>query len=302
MSSTQQTLALTLLVDATVESACALGQGERDRKAEEAERQTQAAASLLRAGDIRALMLAGFLAVTVLAPFLIGHFLLTKTFLLKPDPGVYYPEVRGVLDHFLPTYLAGLVPIMFGVGLFLVVRRPWRGRVFTVTLGWISIVGCLIVLIPSTQSKWRDAELKTIAKLRETPFPFSDRFYNCASWDLHAENGIHEPELWQVHLGQRKGSNVDGCNRVLVYRGWDFVGRYDLPDSDTFTGDVVINHVDWTEPFETKGSAEIWAQNSKTGMRYPMNPVATNIDLSTTNGRRLNFSLDGAGAGRFDLQ
>jgi len=33
-----------------------------------------------------------------------------------------------------------------------------------------------------------------------------------------------------------------------------------------------------------------------------MNPVGTNIDLATEQGRRLNFSLDGAGVNKFELR
>lgn len=302
MTHSNEALALTLLVDATAESARAQGQGVRDSRAEQARREIQAAAGRRRDGDLQAMMLGGFLAVTVLAPFLIGHFLLTKTFVLEPDDGVYYDEVRGIWDHFLPTYLAGLIPIVLALGVFLVARRPWQGRTATVALGWVAVFGSVVVLLPIARSQWHDAEQQTIAKLRETAFPFGDRYYDCASWDIHAENGVQQPELWQVHLGQLKGSDVDGCNRVNVYRGWQFVGAYNLPDGDIFTGDVVINHVGWDTPYETSGSGEVWSKNSTTGLRTPMNPVGTNIDLPTESGRRLNFSLDGAGADRFELR
>ena len=105
-----------------------------------------------------------------------------------------------------------------------------------------------------------------------------------------------------MHLGQLMGSEVDGCNRVNVYRGWQFVGAYNLPDGDTFTGDVVINHVGWSRPYETSGSGDVWSEDGDTGQRVPMNPVGTNVELTTETGRRLNFSLDGAGSERFDLR
>lgn len=37
-----------------------------------------------------------------------------------------------------------------------------------------------------------------------------------------------------------------------VYRGWQFVGAYNLLDGDIFTGDVVINHVGWDTPLRDK--------------------------------------------------
>lgn len=302
MAGSNDALALALLIDATAETAQAQGQGIRDSRDAEARRQVELAASRRRGGDWSAVMLAGFLIVTVLVPFLIGHFLLTKTFVLKPDAGVYEEQARGIGDHFLATYLAGLIPIVLALGIFLVARTPWQGRQPAVTAGWIAVAGSLVILLPFAQSKWHDAEQKTVAKLRETAFPFASRYYHCASWDIHAENGLHQPELWQVHLGRLKGSDVDGCNRVIVYRGWQFVGAYDLPDGDTFTGHVVINHAGWSRPLEDSGGTEVWATNNATGQRVPMNPVATNIDLATENGHRLQFSLDGAGAGAFGLQ
>lgn len=198
-------------------------------------------------------------------------------------------------------YLGGLIPIVLALGVFLVARTPWQGRRAAVVGGWVAVVGSLVLLLPITQSKWHDAEQKTVAKLRETAFPFADRYYHCVSWTFHAENGEQQPELWQVHLGRLKGSTVDGCNRVNVYRGWLFVGAFNLPDGDTFTGHVVINEVSWGHPLEDSGGTDVWSTNNDTGMRVPMNPVGTNIDLSTEGGRRLEFSLDGAGTGRFDL-
>ena len=302
MALSNETLALALLVDATAEQARESGQISRDGRAEQERREIEAVASRRRDGDRRAIALAAFLTVTVIVPYLIGHFLLRKTFVLAPDPGVYEEDVRGFWDHFLATYLGGLIPIAALLGVFLLARQPWQGRTGAVAIGAVALVGSLAVLLPVAQAQWHDAEQKAVDTLRETAFPFADRYYDCESWEIHAENGIHQPELWQVHLGRLKGSDVDGCNRVNVYRGWQFVGAYNLPDGDTFTGDVVVNEAGWSQPLEMSGSGDVYSTNTKTGARVPMNPVATNIDLATANGRRLNFSLDGAGANRFDLR
>jgi len=151
-------------------------------------------------------------------------------------------------------------------------------------------------------SQWHKSEQTAIGKLRETPYPFAKRFLNCNSWEISAENGLEQPELWQVHLGQLKHSGVDGCNRVNVYRGWAFVGAYNLPGGDTFTGHVIVNHEGWPEPYETSGSGDIRAVSTKTGLPVPMNPIATNVELKTEQGRSLQFSLDGAGHGGFELR
>lgn len=101
------TLVLALLLDASAETAREQGQRIRDQRAEEARGRVRSAASDLSGNDTMAVLFAGFLAITVLAPFLIGHFLMTETFVLKPDPGVYEESVRGISDHFWATYLGG---------------------------------------------------------------------------------------------------------------------------------------------------------------------------------------------------
>jgi hypothetical protein len=267
-----------------------------------ARRTERQAEQRLRAGDLFAAKAAVFLAVTVLGPFLIGHFLLRKTFVLNPDPGVYAEEARGIWDHLLATYMAGLVPIALALGIFLVARRPWQNRVVGVVCGWVALVGSILILLPIAMSEWHKAEQTTITKLRETAFPFHDKYLNCASWNFGAENGAQQPELWQVHLGRTLGTSVDGCNRVNVYRGWQFVGAFDLPDGDIFTAAITVNHVGWDRPYQTQGSGDISSVDRETGSQFPMNPIATNVDLPTANGRVLAFSLDGAAAGRFELR
>lgn len=278
-------------------------QNAREKAAAEAvAAETARAAQRRSAGDIRAIRWAVALALTGVVPFLIGHFLLTKTFILKPNPGVYDGQARGIVDHLLATYLAGLVPIALALGIFLVARPPWQGRTVAVVVGAIALAGSVVVLLPMAISKWNAAEQKTIAKLRETAYPFSDRYYSCANWKIHAENGLHDPELWQVYLAQVKGTSGSACNRVWVYRGWQPVSSFDLPDGDAFTGEAIVNHFDWTNPIHEQGTGDIWSQNSATGARVAMNPMATNIELPTANGQVLQFTLDVAGTGGFRLK
>lgn len=252
--------------------------------------------------DIFGIGLAIVAAITVLVPFLIGHFLMTRTFVLEPDPDVYAEEVRGISDHFLATFLAGLIPITALLGAFLVLRRPWAGRTWPVVAGGIALLSTVALLLPVTKSEWHDAEQTTVAKLRETAFPYADRYVDCASWTIGAENGAHQPELWQVHLGLAKGTSVDGCNLAAVYRGWRFVGNFTLPDGDVFTRDIEVNHFGWDVPYRDSGGSDISQVSRASGARSPMNPKATNIVLPTAAGRMLDFNLDGAGAGQFNLR
>jgi len=226
----------------------------------------------------------------------------THTFVLKPDPEVYIAEARGIKDHFLATYLAGLLPLVVLLGIFLVVRRPWQARMPSVVCGWVALIGAAVILLPATMSAWRDAEHTTVAKLRDTAFPFTDKYVSCGGWTISAENGAHQPELWQVHLGQTAGTSSNGCNRVIVYRGWQYVGAFGLPDGEMFTRDIVVNHVGWAQPYRGAGSGDIWQVNRNTGVRTAMNPLATNVDLPTESGRVLDFNLDGAGSEKFELR
>jgi hypothetical protein len=301
MAMSNEALALALLADATAEAAQTQGRQARDERVEAAQSRVRQAASSRGEGDTFAAFVAAALAVTVLGPFLIGHLLMVKTFVLKPDPGVYNQTIRGIGDHFFAIYLGGLVPIVLLLGIFLVARTPWEYRRAAVIGGWLAIAGTLVFLIPMAQSKWHAAEEKSMAKLRDSSFPFSSQYLTCASWTVAAENGAKDPELWQVYLAQRQNSGVRGCNRVEVYRGWQFVGQYDLPDGNTFTTTVEVNYPGWNKPFRQQGSGTIVAEFTSTGQTYAMNPVCTNIALATANGLTLEFSLDGAGSNGFNL-
>ena len=301
MAISNEALALVLLTEVTAEEAQILGEQARDQRIEAAQSRVRQAASSRGDGDMFAAFIAAALAITVLGPFLIGHLLMTKTFVLKPDPGVYNQTIRGISDHFFAIYLGGLVPIALLLGIFLVARTPWRYRRTAVIGGWLAIAGTLVFLIPTAQSKWHADEEKSMGKLRETAFPFARQYLTCASWTVAAENGAKDPELWQVYLGQRANSGVQGCNRVSVYRGWQFVGLFDLPDRNTFTSTVEVNYPGWNKPFRQQGSGSIVAEFTNTGQTFAMNPICTNIALATVNGLTLEFSLDGAGSNGFNL-
>ncbi|QSE87068.1 hypothetical protein [Rhodococcus koreensis] len=251
--------------------------------------------------DWIAIGLAALAAVTVLGPYLIGHFLMRRTPLLEEYQAIFDPEVRGIWDHFGPDYLAGLVVIAALLALFLLVR-PWKFRTISIVIGWVVVAVTLFFLLPMTTSTWDAAEGKSLANLRETAFPFAERYYDCASWTFASENGAQQPELWQVHLGQLKGASVDGCNKVDVYRGWRFVGTFVLDGGDTFTSEITVTSPDWSEPYDQDtGSGEIYSVSGTTGEHAAFNPVTTSIQLPTEFGRVLQFTLDGAGRDGFTI-
>lgn len=310
---TNDNLAAVLLADATAGLAqqqaataraqIAAGELAEARRLEEIERTRLAGieatqrqqANRRRGADHSAMVLATVAAVTVLVPYLIGHFLLRKTPVLELDPAVYDERARGLADHFLPDYLGGLAVVGVLLALYLLLR-PWAFRASSVIVGWVLVAALLIVLLPTTVSKWNDAEAKTIASLRETSFPFQEEFHHCYSWDFDAENGASQRELWQVHLGSTLGTTVTGCNRINIYRGWLYVGAFDLGNGDTFTGDIVVNMPNWTEAFSTTGSSSIYQID-----RQAMNPLAVGVDLSTAFGSHVRFTLDGGANNQFTV-
>ena len=307
-------IAMTLLVDAATAMASEQGQQARDARAEEVraeqeeqdrrnrqaaeerERQASTAARRLVQQDRWAASYAAIAAVTVLVPFLIGHIGMRRTFVLRPSNAVYDPQVRSIFGAFKADYVAGMVPIVLVLALFLLVR-PWSRRTASVVAGW-GLVGATIVLLTVAMSSWDAAEFGEAAKLRETEYPFSSKYLTCGSWTFEAENGAAQTELWQVYLAQTVGTPGWECNRVNVYRGWTFVGAIDLDQGDTFTGDATVANSTWSQPFDASQARDIYS-TAPDGTRVPMNPIGTQMNLQTTQGRTLSFSLDGAGYGAY---
>ena len=278
--------------------AAELRQQAEARAQSEAMEQLRADVRISR--DRKCMLAAAALCVTVLAPLGIGYFAMSKILSFEPDPAVYDDGVRKWTDAFGAYYFAGVLPILVILAAALL-WPPLHRRPLSVVVGCLVVVGALTSGSVAT-SKWTEAEHERATRLRETPFPFADRYVDCASWNISAENGAQQPELWQVHLGQLKGTSPDGCNRVSVYRGWQVVGSYNLPNGDVFTREITVNHVGWTRVYQQTGSGDIWQTSNTTGERIPMNPRATNVDLPTADGRVLRFNLDGAGADQFELR
>lgn len=283
------------------------GQAQQQRDAaEERERlhRVQERARLAkprRDNDYMAMGSAGLACVTVLGPYLLGHFALRKTFLLAPDSRVFDEQARGLADHFWADYLGGVTAIGALLAVFLLVRpREFRQR--EMIIGGVIAAVTVLVLLPTTLSWWHEAEGNTVTSLRESAFPFAARYVDCASWEIEAENERWQHELWQVHLGQTKGSpRVSECNQVSVYRGWERVGSFDLDNNDHFTESITVRDVTWSAPFTTDRSTTIYSTTAQ-GTRVRMKPADVTVELPTTDGRTITFDLVGSAAGRFEVR
>lgn len=176
-----------------------------------------------RKGTDLALNLFGIGAcVTVLVPWLLGRFVLRDSF-FRGSEGVYDGAVRQDGSYFFSDWVMGCAVILFLLA-FLLIIRPWSGRIGTVVWGFVLIAASASFLIPTSVHAWSNAEETSRIALSKTSYPFSEKKYSCGSETILATDG----NLWQVHQAQRAGSTSSGCDRVAIYAGWMDKGRVDL--------------------------------------------------------------------------
>lgn len=298
-------LARLILVETTLGTALAqvaTAQAERhaaeQREQDRRDQERLRAAQPRRANDYTALSAAGLACVTVLVPYLLGHFLMRKTFVLDPDPRVYDDEARGLADHFWADYLGGVVVIGALLAVFLLARpREFRQR--EMIIGGIIAGATLILALPTAMSEWQSAENKTVTALRETAYPFDSRYLSYDSWSVDGQDATGLPEKWQIHLGNTKGT-PRGSNRINIYRGWRDAGAYNLGGGDTFTGELTLTDAQIGKPYTTKSSGPIVSKIN--GVEQRMDPAGVSIELPTENGRTVVFTLAGGANGQFELR
>ncbi|MFI7000830.1 hypothetical protein [Nocardia sp. NPDC050175] len=283
-------LAAVLLADATAGQAREQHQRlradeaeARRRRADVTEQEQRRKAQGRRENDYAAMVFAALICLTVLGPYLIGHFAIRRTSLLAPDLRVFDGAVRGLTDHFGPDYLAGAAAVTAVLAVFLLVR-PWSFRVSSVVIGWALVAGLVAWLLPLTTTKWHDAEQTSVTKLASTAFPFNDRFYSCdgyrysINWSAGAVGGARS-EVWQIYLSQAAGF-AGGCNRIDVYNGWQRVGVFTTGDGDTFLSGR-------------------WANTDISVGVFYLNTIW--VSVPTRNGGTMRFTLEGAQHNEFLL-
>ncbi|MFE1596956.1 hypothetical protein [Nocardia sp. NPDC058705] len=296
-------LARVVLMEAVLGTAVAAGVDARaarvaEERATEERRQQQGRGATRgrREADHGAIGLTVFVCITILGPYLLGHFVIRRTLLLQPDSRVYEEQARGITDHWWADYFGGVTAILALLALFLLVR-PWAFRRTEVGTGWAVAIFTLVVLVPLTIAQWHDAEEKTVTSLREGSFPHADRYLNCASYTFLAKDESGRPETWQVHLGSTKGTHPRNCNRADIYRGWRFTSAYDLGNGDEFTEEIEATSTDWNNAVTAPSSTVI--SQRKNGR---IDPANLTVHLTTEADRRLVFTLTGGANGQFELR
>ncbi|WP_019931270.1 hypothetical protein [Nocardia sp. BMG111209] len=234
----------------------------------------------LRESDKAVLTLAIALAITVLAPYLIGHFLMRKTGLMAPDPAVYDGAVRSLGDYFPADYFAGVAVLAALTAIFLLVR-PWHHRVPSVVTGWVLVFALFAFLLPKAAESWQHGERVSAGKLASTAFPFGSRYYQCDSYRYSIDWKEGGRETWQIYLTQESGFAGRGCNRVAVYAGWHQVGEFTTTDGDTFVPNS------WDNTDISRGG---------------FNLTTIRISVRTARNGTLGFSLEDARNNRFALR
>ncbi|MGX7724560.1 hypothetical protein [Rhodococcus sp. 5G237] len=302
-------LARAVLADATAVHAAQLEVERRNqvaeerRRAQEAERQRleaerraaeEASLRRRRSIDSNVMGVAGFAAITLVVPWLIGHFLLRGWF-LQEDSRVFDAEIRPILPYFWAELLAGWAILGLLAGAVLALR-PWTGRVVAAVLGVVLVIGGFW-LASTASSLFDSAEAESVAKLRSTEFPFESRYFNCGYGFEFDEYPTEADQLagtnltkWQMYLGSEMGYAGDGCNRFLVYAGWQFMGEFTLRDGTEFqdTGnDYMWVYLPQTNDTYFDSGLEIWA--------YDRSQVWLNA--RTTDGRVVSTNLAEAGNG-----
>lgn len=229
--------------------------------------------------DIRMIVTWFCLCVTVLVPYLIGHFGIRRTNWLPADSALFDARVRGLATYFLPDYLSGVITLSLLLSAFMLLRN-WNRRTPNIIGAAALTLACAFVVYPFALEKWRTAETESIHKLATTAFPFDDQYYTCDSaiYEIEWTNGAEEP--WQIYLARTQNSQ-DGCNLVEVYRGWTYIGSFAMHDGDVFTPGT------WNNTDISSGGFtldQIW------------------INLATDNGGTLRFTLAGAGRAEFTVE
>lgn len=176
-----------------------------------------------RAFDRRVIVGAIAACATVLAPWLLGRWVLRDTFFRAPTG--LDPRVREDAAYFFSDWLMGCAVVLLAAGALLIVR-PWRAGLGRVVTGAVFVTAGIVLISTSTGS-WSSAEARSAELMRTSAYPFSDRFYSCGSQSVTI-NGA----LWQAHLarvGASTGSFLQSdCDRVVIFEGWTERGHTDV--------------------------------------------------------------------------
>ncbi|RKR76287.1 hypothetical protein [Frondihabitans australicus] len=198
-------------------------------------RDVRASAARHRSADVVLIVLTLLLSATVLVPWLLGRFLLRDTLFRPEASSVFDIAIRKNGTYFLSDWTAGLAVLFVFLGLALVLR-PWSLRIGRVVFGFLFLAVGAGVFGPVSSHLWSLDEHVSADRLRTTAYPWSDTKYECDE-----QEAMFSGDLWQAHTARTEGLD-GGCDRIVVYKGWEPVGWAQLPHGKTESSLVIQNN------------------------------------------------------------
>ncbi|HEX8507957.1 MAG TPA: hypothetical protein VF635_00455, partial [Propionibacteriaceae bacterium] len=199
---------------------------QTEQRRAEARQARERAVSRRREKDRSTLVTAFVLCVTVLVPWLLGHFLMQDRLFRPPNPRVFLADARDTGTYFLTDWTAGCAAILLAAALF-VVLRPWWRRPASLVFAGIFAAVAIVGLAPYSIREWTNQENRTAATLRSTVFPFDNEFYTCgqatAAYGKSKVLAGESDVVYTLFSARTEGSTVDGCNMLVFYQGWRMV-------------------------------------------------------------------------------
>lgn len=178
--------------------------------------------------------------LTVIVPWLIGRFILQDNIILTRGSGVFDTATREFWPTVIPLYLGGLAALLLIAGAAMVFQ-PWTGRNGPGIAG-VVLVGAGIIVSMFAANLWASAEAQAAERLTMTAYPFDDRYLTCGYADALLTDEYGETWMYQVWSARVEGATPTPgeCNRIELYRGWQWVATEDLPEGQTIVSSPVF--------------------------------------------------------------
>lgn len=190
--------------------------------------------------DRRTLSIAMTSILTIVPSWLVGRFILQDNFLLERNSGVYNTAAREFWPYVPAQFLAGASCVLMLASLVWLFQR-WAPRRGMVLVALAAVAVYVFVGLPVAASLWNAEETRTVERLANTAFPFSDSYQTCGNSSLMLIDRSKMKALWQVHTASAKGSAGNECNRLIIYKGWKEMGKFDLPKGQEISSSPVPN-------------------------------------------------------------
>ncbi|MGY4856854.1 hypothetical protein [Cryobacterium sp. AP23] len=197
--------------------------------------------------------------ITVIPSGLVGYFVLRDNVFFRTGSAVFDTDGRE-LGAYAPSLFFGGAFTIVGLAAIILICQKWTGRIIVGALSSLALLLVCVVGMPWAIDMWNTEEERTGVLLRTTEYPFDDNFYSCGVSSAMVADDAGVESLWQVHTARSEGSGIDGCNRLVIYRGWEQLGYVDAPAGQVINGPPESNGLP-----TVSGGAGFWAPTSDGG-------------------------------------